>query len=479
LRTRRRSVICHCIVLSLLAANAAAQPVVCDLSIAVEPAGAAIRPLETAVVRVHAYGPDRVPLPPGGAEFRILEPDGGWLSRPFARAGADVRGSAPVRVPVNLANFDPGEMPALRDSVLYTAPERPGVYRIEAVLEGKTAMAELRVERDAPVRRQPEKIHFTRERRGPDRYLELAAHYAPYIAQETWFDPKADYLARFDFDGNWRGDDNWDNTPTGSSQAYVYYAAMETSTHWFLIYNFFHPRDYAERCLLGTCHENDNEGMLITVRKDGSEFGYLQVMQTLAHGRIYSYAADPAVQDGLHKIAGSIAFRESSHPVVSVEAGGHGVFSSDDSRSRYSRAVDAFPGGTGVTYVYAGEPRSPRHANDRNVGYELLPLYDEWWMRAVDGRGRSEGTFDDDCPYQPLGGRPAIRYATMPCSFLGRAQARNRAKPFWGWLDLSTRPVLAKGQWGLDPAYSVSRLLSFPARVPFSLDYVFNPFLKQ
>ena len=64
---------------------------------------------------------------------------------------------------------------------------------------------------------------------------------------------------------------------------------METSTHWFLVYNFFHPRDYDERCIAGTCHENDNEGLVLTVRKDGSRFGRLQVMETLAHNRIFSY----------------------------------------------------------------------------------------------------------------------------------------------------------------------------------------------
>ena len=47
------------------------------------------------------------------------------------------------------------------------------------------------------------------------------------------------YLARFDLDGDWRGDNKLGSCRDRSSQGYVYYAAMETSTHWFLIYNFF------------------------------------------------------------------------------------------------------------------------------------------------------------------------------------------------------------------------------------------------
>ncbi|HEY2017171.1 MAG TPA: hypothetical protein VGH38_26885, partial [Bryobacteraceae bacterium] len=156
---------------------------------------------------------------------------------------------------------DPGAQPLLRDSALYTAPERPGLYHIRAALEGNEAVVEVRVTADAPASRGQEKISFPPEPRSHDPRRGLAEHYAPMVAQETWFEPKADFLARFDFDGNWRGDDNWESTHTGSSQAYVYYTAMETATHWFLMYNFFHPRDYAERRFAGTCHENDNEGL--------------------------------------------------------------------------------------------------------------------------------------------------------------------------------------------------------------------------
>jgi hypothetical protein len=70
--------------------------------------------------------------------------------------------------------------------------------------------------------------------------------------------------------------------------------------------NFFHSRDYDERCIFGTCHENDNEGLILTVRKYGSEFGRLQVLATLAHGNVCSYGADPGIQDGLHRIVGSV-----------------------------------------------------------------------------------------------------------------------------------------------------------------------------
>jgi hypothetical protein len=139
------------------------------------------------------------------------------------------------------------------------------------------------VDAAAPARRPEETKSFEPEQPGQDPYRRIAEHYSPFVAQETWFQPKADFLTRFDFDGDWRGDNNWDNLDAGSSQGYVHYAAVETATHVFLHYNFFHARDYSDNCVAGSCHENDNEGIILTVQKDGSEFGRLQVMETLAN----------------------------------------------------------------------------------------------------------------------------------------------------------------------------------------------------
>jgi hypothetical protein len=102
---------------------------------------------------------------------------------------------------------------------------------------------------------------------------------------------------------------------------------METATHWFLVYNFYHPRDYSDKCIVGTCHENDNEGLIMTIAKDGSQYGRLQTMETLAHNNIYSFRADNRIKDGVHDIDGDIEWM-GSHPVVFIESGGHGVFAS-------------------------------------------------------------------------------------------------------------------------------------------------------
>ena len=465
----------------------AADPLLSQIRLRTDPEVARVRPFETLVVQVLAYGEltdeegqtKKVRLRKGAAGLAVKGPDAGWLSKPFRYQGKEEEpfhekeGAGLGAIIFGRAQSDF----VLKDSVLYTAPAKAGNYQIAADIDGKTASITVTVDPKAASRRKQEKVKFSKERPSRDPYRRLAEHYAPFVAQETWFQPKSDFLARFDLDGDWRGDNNWDSAEVGSSQAYVYYAAMETDTHWFLIYNFFHPRDYSDKCVAGTCHENDNEGAVVTVEKDGSQYGRLIVMETLAHNNVYSYRTDRRIKKGVHSPDGKIETYEQSHPVVFIEAGGHGVYGSTGSHSRYSLTQDQFSAGTGVTYVYKGVAERPRHGNDRRVGYELLSIYDHWWVRAQEGQGRQDRTFDAYYAYQPYGGRPRSPHPEIAGSFLGRKFGSNKAKPFWGWHDRRTRKkkVLATGQWALDPAYAVSQNLKIPGR--FSLDYVFNPYL--
>jgi len=457
------------------------QATITGIKLHTDPADARVRPFENVVIQVRVYGEAGEAsgrIRRDGARVEVVESGGGWLSKPFHFQGTDDEPfidqyqTRAGRIFGSLSGTY-----VMQDAVLYTAPEKPGDYHVRATLGGQSATATIHVDARAPSLRKPETISFPPEPFSLDPYRDLAEHYAPFLAQETWFQPKADYPTRFDFDGDWNGADNWEDMEVGTSQAYIYYAAMETLTHWFLIYNVFHPRDYSDKCVAGSCHENDNEGLILTVAKDGGPFGRLQAMETLAHNNVYSFTADRRVRNGVHDIDGRVDFYQDSHPVVFVESGGHGIYGVASSHARYEAARDRFTAGTGVTFVYKGKAERPRHANDRLVGYDLLPIYYQWWRKAAAGSW-SEATFDDYFTYEPLGGRPLARYPSIGGAFLGRTNASNKAKPFWGWHDNRTQKkhVLATGQWGLDPAYAASRDLRFPA--PYSTDYVFNPYLE-
>ena len=471
------------------AAFAAGQSAVTELKLRVQPESAKVRPHETAAVQVQVYGTvtDKAGnvrsgrLQRDGWKASVVQPGGGWLTKPFLFQG----GQPPTEAFVDQQTSTVGSLLGkglgqytVKDTFMYVAPAQPGKYTVVAELAGKRGEAVIEVTPDAPAQRAEEKLNFSAEQKSADPYRRLAEHYAPFIAQETWFQPKSDMIARFDFDGDWKGDNNWDSLETGSSQAYVYYAAMETSTHVYLIYNFFHARDYSDNCVMGSCHENDNEGIVLTVQKDGSDTGRLQVLESLAHNNVYSYTNDPAIRNGVHDIDGPVAFWQGSHPMIFLEAGGHGALAATDRRALFSVQTGEFAN-TGITYVYKGVAERPKSGSDREVGYELLPIRDHWWAKCRDANWK-ENTFDEFYEYMPFGNRPRLNNAKISGAFYGRKQASNKARPFWGWFDTRGKKakVVNNGQWGLDPAYSVSRNLTFPANEPMSLDYTFNPYLE-
>ncbi|MCZ2149474.1 MAG: hypothetical protein LC126_17085 [Bryobacterales bacterium] len=453
-----------------------------------DPSDCRVRPFETLVVQVLVDGEltvsngetrkGRLHRTPG--QLKVSSANGGWVSKPFKFQGSDPGGYIDTGGGTFAGIF--AKMAGdyiVADSFLYTAPETPGTYSLTDDTEGVTGEVKITVDANAPSRKKAEEVNFGPEDRSTEPYRPLVEHHAPMVAQETWWTPKADIPTRFDYDNDLLGDNNWDDLDKGTSQAYVHYAVMETSTHWFIIYNLFHPRDYSDKCVAGSCHENDNEGIILTIQKDGSRFGKLLVMETLAHDNIYSFVNDGSIGNGIHDIDGKIDFHDGSHPIIFVESGGHGIYGSSYAKaSRYNVAKDEFTAGTGNTFIYKGVAERAKHANDRNVGYELLPILTKWWP-YVESNAPNQRMFDEFGPYQPFGNRPGIKVSKMGHTFYGRKEAANKAKPFWGWHDNRTLKagVLAPGEWGLDPAYGVTRDLSFPSGMAFSLDYTNNPYL--
>src|ERR1700752_5349655 len=74
----------------------------------------------------------------------------------------------------------------------------------------------------------------------------IAARFAPIFYQALGDKPRSDYITNFDFDGDWKGDNNWNNLANKdfSLKASIYYSVAETTTHYFVHYAVFHPRDY-------------------------------------------------------------------------------------------------------------------------------------------------------------------------------------------------------------------------------------------
>jgi hypothetical protein len=93
---------------------------------------------------------------------------------------------------------------------------------------------------------------------------DLAFHYAPVHYQDTdSSDYPSEYITAFDYDSDRVSTNNWDNRGNGQWPATVHYSVVETCSHYFITYAFYHPRDWSDT-IFDQEHENDLEGALMS-----------------------------------------------------------------------------------------------------------------------------------------------------------------------------------------------------------------------
>jgi hypothetical protein len=296
--------------------------------------------------------------------------------------------------------------------------------------------------------------------RGQDSYLALVRHWAPRLYQDT--DDSfyvGDYITRFNFDGDYNGSNNWENLARHTTvPAYVYFAVSETQSHVFLHYAFFHPRDWHEWLTL-EMHENDLEGVVLAVRKDGSPHGELVAMETLAHDEFLKYGYAPGILRGAANLDGKVTLH-GSHPRLFLEAKGHGVYACD-------HRCTVAPGGDGIVYVDSDRAESPRDGKGNwthEVGYQLI---------AMDADGKKDGNQgfwhrrNDICDTCTFGAWGKLR---------GDNHVRDAAKLPWAWDDPGDGRVFA-GAMIFDPAgFFDFHLDGTPFERGFSRVYLNHPF---
>lgn len=278
---------------------------------------------------------------------------------------------------------------------------------------------------------------------------ELAFRWAPIHFQDTDdTDAKADFITRFDYDGNYDGTDNWDHLNTGNLSAHAYYSVTETSSHWYILYAFFHPRDWTDHSF-DDVHENDLEGVLFIVRRDNSQFGVLDGAITVAHSDFYSFVPDGSpLTNGNEDIDGDLSFQEfegALHPKTSQEAKGHGLkawphigdFSGDPNED----GIIYFPSNTAAEV--------PSSGNDRAVSYKLIDLNgvgNLWTLQLFEATTPSSQakTYNSWGNFKGDGSGNCGEGLTVGCS-------DNAANSPWGWDDGDDGPNY-NGELALDPA---------------------------
>lgn len=261
-------------------------------------------------------------------------------------------------------------------------------------------------------------------------HRQLAEYWAPIWWQDTDEDDfRADYITNFDFDGDWNPLNNWNNLPQFKLEAYIYYWVTETTTHWFIGYADFHPRDWSDDITAPLDqHENDMEGCLLVIQKGEGYYGQFVLMITRAHEDLYSYKdydspLSNMVREGHEDIDGDVEF-ETHNPHIYVKAEGHAIYGD----LRWEEK--GFRGEDGVVYRYTGQAEEPQNGNDRNVGYDLVYIGELWEKRH-----------DPDIFYE---------FGT----FRGDDFGKNKAHAPWRWDDKDDGEVGAD-HFFVDPAYLV------------------------
>lgn len=300
----------------------------------------------------------------------------------------------------------------------------------------------------------------------PSTLRHIAEYYSPVIFQDTASSlAKADYLASWNYDGDLDPTNNWNNLLQGDADLHgrVSYWVLETETHWYVGYGFFHPRDWGVS--LGTievaectsdsqatqsiCHENDMEGVLITIQKlTDRPYGAFLTMETISHSDILSfkdYDTSPSREVSGHfhlcsLLACDVQFLEGTgHPFVYIESRSHAVYG-DEGWERN------FPGGDGVVYFPTGVAEMPGGGDDRVVGYSLVDIDALWGLRGEDTVFTNEP--------DGVGGY-----------FLGNEGSRNAASPPWRWSDGELSEA-GPGVLFLDPARWIDSTHNGLARWP-------------
>lgn len=248
-----------------------------------------------------------------------------------------------------------------------------------------------------------------------ERLAHVARRYAPFIyhaAHPTR--GRQDVISNIDFDGDWTGNNNWENFERYQLRPTVYYAVLETATHYFIAYHLFHPRDWNRFTVwLNDTHENDGENLQVVVRKSD---GRVVLLWTQAHYRSRVYAVlGSGIASGAEKIAGSfdtvdsrgVPVEGAPHAAVFVEAYGHGIYGTRDGASQLTLAPDGayrFRNGSGLLFRPArpGEAvAEPQRYDHGEVPYMLDSLTVKLWPGVRDGTLVGDGRLlDRPYPYR-------------------------------------------------------------------------------
>jgi hypothetical protein len=326
----------------------------------------------------------------------------------------------------------------------------------------------------------------------------IAERFAPILYQRTAGTAEQrrfDYPTIFDFDGDWIGNNNWENAadPKLKIWSYVYYSVIESDDYYFLHYAFYHPRDWSTvqdrydtvldqvqakyKDMLGDPmrkeaefnHENDLEGVLIIVEKRGENGPHPVVIETIAHGHRPRAVMQDADLDSVSDKKPDLMRAEGGHTLLYIESQKHGVHAYNNEQSTSDEPM---------IVLHYGKTTEWSQVKDGEATYELVPIYKTFWKHARETHepGLTFGTvLDFGSSFCDVNGarHPDCEIGTVGAALRGDHLRPNSALTPWAWGD-SEDPTFPAGAWFFDPLLVVQRHFDRPE---VRNHYLYNPYL--
>jgi len=323
----------------------------------------------------------------------------------------------------------------------------------------------------------------------PNIFEKLAFKHAPVLWQKVNdTNPRGDYITRVDFAGSL--DEiiySWSkvNDKNNKLLAHGYYSVVETTTHYFILYAFYHGQDwYDGKYFFDKIrknfdeHLNDMEGALAIITKRAKE--RVDAFVTVSHFHFYTYANwkkndnkflykdtwRDRIRGYKEDLDGYI--RPTKHNgrdrfSLYAQAKGHGIRGDRKKWGNEEKIIRYFP-----SMDTAEEPdeKGYQKENDyfyQNVSYELIDFFEPGGLWENKDNPK---VFQANKKGQDAFVEPDEKDKNKP--------APGSANPPWGWDDIDDRHKC--GELAINPAKIVHDYLT--GLREFSLEYIHNPYLN-
>ncbi len=325
-------------------------------------------------------------------------------------------------------------------------------------------------------------------------YFDLAFEYAPVLWQKAnEINLRGDCITKVDFASDLSEiENNWENVidPSNELKAHGYYSVVETTTHYFILYAFYHGQDwyggdspiaYFRKKFDEHLHDMEGALAVVTKRKNKSK-ERVDAFITVSHYHFYTYA-NWKRNDGsfLHRDVWANRIRGFKEDVdgniwpsddnglnrfsLYAQAMGHGIRGDRKKWGSERKIIRYFPSKDTAGIPDLDNPDSFTTGSGgygyQDVRYKLIDFFEPG------------GLWENKDNLKVFRANDKGKDAFVALNESGKPTAGS-ANPPWGWDDTDDKHKC--GELAINPAHIVYDYLT--GLREYSLEYVYNLFLN-